>query len=40
MKVVLVELPHKTGEVAVLEVFRQDGLGKLLVLFFIPDVSS
>ena len=32
VKVVFVELAHKAGEVAVLEVFREDGFGKFLVL--------
>ena len=32
VEIVLVELPHKTCEVAVLEVFREDVLGELLVL--------
>lgn len=32
MKIVLVELSDETGEVAVLEVFREDRLGEFLVL--------
>jgi hypothetical protein len=32
VEVVLVELAHETGEVAVLEVLRQDVLGEFLVL--------
>jgi hypothetical protein len=32
VKVVLVELTHETGKVAMLEVFWQDGLGKFLAL--------
>lgn len=36
VKVVLVELAHEAGEVAVLEVLRQDGLGEL---FALQDIS-
>lgn len=32
VEVVLVELTDEAGKVAVLEVFREDGLGKLFVL--------
>jgi hypothetical protein len=32
MEVVLVQLAHKTREIAVLEVFGEDGFGELLVL--------
>lgn len=33
VKIVFVELAHKAGEVAVLEMLRQDRLGKLLALY-------
>jgi hypothetical protein len=36
VKIVLVKLAHETGEVAVLEMFGQDGLRELLAL----DLSS
>lgn len=32
VEVVLIQLPHEAGKVAVLEVFREDVLGELLVL--------
>lgn len=32
VEIVLVELAHKTGKVAMLEVFRQDGFGEFLAL--------
>jgi hypothetical protein len=32
MEVVFIQLPHKTGKVAMFEVFRKDGLGELLAL--------
>jgi hypothetical protein len=32
VKIVFVKLAHKTGEVAVLEVFRENSLGKFLAL--------
>ncbi len=32
MKVVLVQLAHEAGKIAMLEMFGQDGLGKALVL--------
>lgn len=34
VKVVLVQLAHETGKVAMLEVFRQDGLSEFLALDF------
>lgn len=32
MEVVLIQLPHKTGKIAVFEVFRKDGLCEFLAL--------
>jgi hypothetical protein len=32
MEVVFIQLPHKTGKIAVFEVFWKDGLGKFLAL--------
>lgn len=32
VKVVFVQLPNKTGKIAVLEMFREDGLRELFVL--------
>lgn len=32
VKIVFVELAHETGEIAVLEMFGQDGFGKAFVL--------
>lgn len=36
MEIVFVELAHKTGEVAVLEVLWEDSLGKFLALGGVP----
>lgn len=33
VEIIFVQLSHKTGEVTVFEMLRQDSLGKLLVLY-------